>query len=456
MIYYEKGCKDINICYIGGGSQGWAWKLMSDLYLEDALSGTIRLYDINEQAARTNEIIGNRMFSYEGAKSHWKFVTADTLEDGLKEADFVIISILPGTFEEMRSDVHTPEKYGIYQSVGDTTGPGGIFRALRTIPMYEIIANAIKNHCPDAWVINYTNPMSLCTGALFKLFPGIKAFGCCHEVFGAQRLLLMALKEFLDITEDDRHKLHTNVVGINHFTWITEASYKNIDLMPIYGKFAERHYEKGICDKIIDFHFMSQNRVKFDLFLKYGVIAAAGDRHLAEFVPDYIKDPEVVRFWGFAFTPVDYRIKNKLELDKKSRAYAAGEITIPIEPSGEEGVAQMKALLGLQDIITNVNLPNQGQMDAPKSIVVETNALFTKNSVRPLMAGGIPDGVNLLMGRHMQNQEMILKAALNRDKNLAFQAFCNEPMIAKLTYKQAEDLFETMFYNTKAYLSDYE
>ncbi len=455
MVYDKGGCKDINICYIGGGSQGWAWKLMSDLYMEEALSGTIRLYDIDEEAAKANEIIGNRMFAYEGAKSEWKFETAYTLQEGLTGADFVIISILPATFAEMHSDVHTPEAYGIYQSVGDTVGPGGLFRALRTVPMYEVIAKGIRDYCPQAWVINYTNPMSVCTGALYKIFPDIKAFGCCHEVFGVQRLLLMALQEELGIEEEDRHNLRTNVVGINHFTWITEATYKNIDLLPIYKDFVEKHYKEGICDKVTDFHFMSQNKVKFDLFRKYGVIAAAGDRHLAEFVPDYVQNPETVAYWGYALTPVDYRLENKKELNEKSRAYVSGEIPIPIEPSGEEGVSQIKALLGLDEFITNVNLPNTGQLDAPLGIVVETNALFGKDSVRPLMAGGMSDGVNLLMGRHMQNQEMILKAALERDKKLAFQAFCNDPMTLKLTGSQARELFDRMFENTKDYLPGY-
>lgn len=455
MIYKENRCEDINICYIGGGSQGWAWKLMSDLYLEESLAGTIRLYDIDEAAAKANEKIGNGMFSYEGAKGKWKFITASTLGDGLQGADFVIISILPATFEEMRSDVHAPERFGIYQSVGDTTGPGGLFRALRTIPMYEVIAAAVRDCCPDAWVINYTNPMALCTGALYRIFPEIKAFGCCHEVFGAQRLLLMALEEEMGIRENDRHVLRTNVVGINHFTWITEASYKGIDLFPVYRSFVEKHFEKGICDKITDFHFMSLNRVKFDLFQKYGVIAAAGDRHLAEFVPEYLKDPQTVEDWNYALTPVDYRIQNKKELNEKSRLYASGESAILIEPSGEEGVAQIKALLGLGELITNVNLPNRGQLEAPHGIVVETNALFTKNSVRPVMAGSMPDGVRLLMGKHMQNQEMILKAALERDKRLAFCAFRNDPMTAGLTWAQAEELFDEMFENTKEYLPGY-
>lgn len=455
MNYEETGCRDINICYIGGGSQGWAWKLMSDLYLEDALSGTVRLYDIDKEAAKTNEKIGNRMFSYEGAKSKWKFTTAGTLEEGLYGADFVIISILPATFEEMRTDVHAPEKYGIWQSVGDTVGPGGIFRALRTIPMYEVIAEGIKRCCPDAWVINYTNPMALCTGALYRVFPGIKAFGCCHEVFGIQRVLQMALKEELGIEEKDRHKIRINVVGINHFTWVTQAAYEGIDLFPVYEKFVEKHYDEGICDKITDYHFMSVNRVKFDLFRKYGIIAAAGDRHLAEFVPEYVKDPETVKYWGFALTPVDYRIENKKELNRKSKAYATGEKKIPVEPSGEEGVAQMKALLGLGELVTNVNLPNVGQMEAPKGVVVETNAHFTKDSVRPIFAGNLPDRVKIMMNRHLETQKMILKAAFDRDLNLAFEAFCNDPMLGRLDRIQARDLFDCMVMNTKEYLPGY-
>ena len=456
MRYLENGCSDINICYIGGGSQGWAWKLMSDLYLEESLSGTIRLYDIDQEAAKANEIIGNTISGYQGAKGHWTYKKVSTLQEGLSEADFVIISILPGTFKEMHSDVHTPEKYNIFQSVGDTTGPGGLFRALRTIPMYEEIANAIKKYSADAWVINYTNPMSICVGALYAVFPEIKAFGCCHEVFGAQRLLLMALKEFEGIEETDRHSLRTNVLGINHFTWIDEASYKTYDLMPVYDRFVQKYYEVGICDKITDSHFMSGNRVKFDLYRRYGIIAAAGDRHLAEFVPEYVRDEKTVQKWGYSLTPIDWRMKNKAMLVELSKAYAAKEKRIPIEESGEEGVRQIKALLGLEDLITNVNLPNKNQLACDKGVVVETNALFTKNSVRPLLAGKLPDEISLIMNVHMNNQKMILKAGLERNKKLAFAAFLNDPMVKNISVDQAEALFNEMFSNTQEYLPGYD
>ena len=166
MKYEEKSVNEIKIAYIGGGSRGWAWGLMSDLASASDINGDVYLYDIDYEAALANEKIGNMYNDIEGANSTWNYHAVKTIGEALTGADFVIISILPGTFDEMESDVHTPEKYGIYQSVGDTSGPGGIVRAMRTIPMFEEIGNAIKEYSPNAWVINYTNPMTLCV----KLF----------------------------------------------------------------------------------------------------------------------------------------------------------------------------------------------------------------------------------------------------------------------------------------------
>ena len=162
MNYKNNKAENVKIAYIGGGSRGWAWGLMSDLAAADDISGTVYLYDIDHEAAKNNEIIGEKFKNAEGAKSVWKYKAVETIGEALTGADFVVISILPGTFDEMESDVHAPEKYGIYQSVGDSSGPGGIVRAMRTLPMFEEIALAVKEYCPDAWVINYTNPMTLC------------------------------------------------------------------------------------------------------------------------------------------------------------------------------------------------------------------------------------------------------------------------------------------------------
>ena len=112
---YSKGkVSDIQIAYIGGGSRGWAWTFMTDLALEDEISGTIRLYDIDRKAAQTNEVIGNHLMNRPEAKGDWKFEVKDSLKEVLTGCDFAVISILPGTFDEMASDVHLPERLGIY------------------------------------------------------------------------------------------------------------------------------------------------------------------------------------------------------------------------------------------------------------------------------------------------------------------------------------------------------
>ena len=115
MYYEDNRVKDLKVTYIGGGSRGWAWGFMMDLAADAQMEGTVALYDIDHEAAEHNEIIGNKISAHPDAVSHWKYTVADTLQQALTGADFVVISILPGTFDEMESDVHAPEAYGIYQ-----------------------------------------------------------------------------------------------------------------------------------------------------------------------------------------------------------------------------------------------------------------------------------------------------------------------------------------------------
>ena len=122
-------------------------------------------------------------------------------------------------------------------------------RALRTIPMFVEIAEAIRDYAPKAWVINYTNPMSLCVKTLYHVFPEIKAFGCCHEVFGTQKLLAQIAERELGLTNIAREDIVVNVLGLNHFTWFDRASYKGIDLFPVYRHFIETHFEEGFEEK---------------------------------------------------------------------------------------------------------------------------------------------------------------------------------------------------------------
>ena len=455
-----KKAKHLTLAYIGGGSRGWAWGLMTDLAMDPDMCGTVRLYDIDRSAAERNEIIGGKISAHRDTLSRWKYTVSDSLQEALQGADFVIISILPATFREMESDVHLPERVGVYQPVGDTVGAGGFMRAMRTIPMFVEIAEAVRDYAPDAWVINYTNPMSLCVRTLYEVYPGIRAFGCCHEVFGTQKLLCAMLRSELGIEGVKRQDLYTTVTGINHFTWLTRATWKNMDLFPLYEAFADKYYETGFSeggdDNWMNNFFACAHRVKFDLFRRYGAIAAAGDRHLAEFTaPHYTRDPETVRSWKFGLTPVSWRVEDLERRLARSDRLISGEEEITLKTSGEEGHLLIKAILGLGDLVSNVNLPNRGQIpNLPAGCIVETNALFGCGRIEPVYAGPLPASILPLVARHVYNQENTLRTALTCDRRLGLSTFMNDPQMASVSWEDGRALFDDMLENQRAYLPE--
>ena len=461
----EVSMKKIKLTYIGGGSKLWARVFMNDLALTEGLSGEIALYDIDIEAARRNRKIGERINAHPDTVSRWDYVVYEDLESALSGADFVACSILPGTFDQMAVDVHAPEKYGIWQSVGDTAGPGGILRAMRTVPIYEGFAGAIQKCCPDAWVINLTNPMTMCCRTLFDTFPGIKAFGCCHEVFNAEDFLCCVISEQLGVPRPDRHELVIDASGINHFTWITEARWQDVDVLSLLPGFMEKYFDKGYDEKpgfppdgfnTDPFHY--GNRVKMDLFRKYGVLAAAGDRHLVEFLPNsqYLAGPETVDKWLFHLTTVDYRRADQKRKIAELEAIAAGELSARPHKSAEELIQLMKAILGFGTVVSNANTPNRGQMrDLPLGAVVEVNHVFDNNCVRPIVANPLPAPVMDLLRPCVESLELCYQGIKTRDLNLIFEAFMAQPMVCDLSRSDGERLFREMVEGTRAYLDPY-
>ena len=455
--------KRIKIAYIGGGSKQWARVFMSDLALTKNLTGEIALYDIDKPAAIRNAKISKYINANPKCKSKFEYVVYEKLEEALIDADFVILSILPGTFNEMKSDVHEPEKYGIYQSVGDTVGPGGVLRSMRTVPLYEDFAKAIKDICPNAWVINFTNPMSICVKTLYDVFPDIKAFGCCHEVFHAQQFLCRVLKEIKGI-EVTRKDIFTDASGINHFTWINKATYKDIDILSLIPLFKEKFFEEGYYEyegKRFEFltnPFAYGNNVKMDLYEKYNCLAAAGDRHLVEFLPLnwYLSSPEIVKKWKFNLTTVDYRINDMKEKINDSILMAEGKKEFVLEKSNEEAVELMKAIMGLKDVVSNVNIINVGQMkQMPLGSIVETNCVFKNNSVEPITSKELPEAVVKLIKVNLDNIELCYQGIKNRDLSIIYETFKNQPLCCNLTEKQSKELFIKMCLNTKEYLDEF-
>ena len=458
--------RKIKIAYLGGGSKAWARVFMTDLALADGLCGEIALYDIDVSAAELNQRIGAVINRSPETVSKWDYRVYTKIGEALDGADFVACSILPGTFDEMESDVHLPEEYGIYQSVGDTVGPGGILRAMRTVPIYEGFAREIKTHCPQAWVINLTNPMTACTKTLYDVFPEIKAFGCCHEVFHAQEFLCCVAHEVLGVPRPGRREMVIDACGVNHFTWITEANYDGRDMLAVLPEFIEKFYEKGYCEHLgvepDDFRedpFRYGNKVKMDLFRRFGVLAAAGDRHLVEFMDRswYLKNKADAESWLYHLTTVGYRKQDRINKINQSQRIADGEEEIKVVKSDEEVVELMKALLGLiPPIVSNANTLNVGQMAGmPAGSVVETNCVFSRNSVKPIVAKPLPGDVNALVLRNAQNIENAYNGIKNRDFRQIFEAFVNQPLCSGLALSDARELFVRMVKATDNYLRDY-
>jgi len=492
---------NITVTYIGGGSRAWAQKYFCDFLLQDKINGVIRLYDIDTESACNNKKYFDCLVNShkDKLKSNWECIVYNSLDEALFGTDFVIISILPGHIEMMINDVHYSEKHNINFTVGDTIGVAGMSRALRTIPIFIEFANKIKEICPNAWVINYTNPMAMCTYTLFKQFDKIKAFGCCHEVFGTKDMIIAVLESYYALSKEGqdkylnsdykgvikeakdkkinvfkalhsdklkpkyikRNEIEANVQGINHFTFIDKLSYKDNDVMPIIKAFVEL---KNIRDNKLWFRllgplrfFWNKNTVKLSFLKDKGILAAAGDRHLVEFLDEheYLKNKNSFKY-GFAYTPVKNRIRNY----KKKNKYINDVINhnkIPyLSKSGEEGIYQIQALMGLNEFTTNVNYINIGQAPSlPLGAVVESNALFCKYKIVPINMGEIKEDVNKIINKHCKLQKEFVDAYFTYDKEKVFEVFRTDSKVKALTIEQARQLFNDLISLNKDSLNQF-
>ena len=438
--------KKTNICIIGGGSRQWAISFMKDLMLKEMTNGHIALYDIDKEAARNNEAVARRMFAINKAENRFTVDAVESAEKALEGADLVIMSIEPGDIKCRYGDLVLPEEYGILQTVGDTTGPGGLFRARRALPVFFEYARLIEKCCPTAWAINYTNPMTLCTAALYRAFPAIKAFGCCHEVFHLEEFIAHLAEKWFDVPKIDRHEINVNITGVNHFTWFTSASWNGIDLMPrlkalaadvaTFADKTELAKQRIAEEKWFD----CDQLISLEMLRRFGALAAAGDRHLAEFVPWFLVDEAKLHTYGVIRTPYSWR---EAEAKRKREKVFSDEELIA-KPSGEEGVEIMRALMGDRELITNMNMPNIGQITyLPRGHIVETNGVISANSVRPLTAAEPPESVKALISRIASEQKIALDAIWEGDDEKLFEAFLLDPLVT-LPIDKARELFDKM------------
>ena len=439
--------QDVKVCIIGGGSRLWAIQFLKDLTLQDKVRAHVALYDIDKEAAFSNERVASEIFRINGKEKQLSVSVADSLPEGLLDADFVIIAIEPGAIEIRQADLEEPEAVGILQTVGDTTGPGGLMRARRALPLFFDFAREIERYCPSAWVINYTNPMTLCTAALYKAFPRIKALGCCHEVFHTQTYLAEFIARRKESAVPDRREIDIDVSGLNHFTFVTKALYRGEDIIPSLSGYASDpdafpDLTEKARERVREGKWFDSDHLAALLFLRdFGTLGAAGDRHLAEFVPFFLTSDENIWRYGFVRTPYSYRKEEAIR--KRNKVYTAEELIA--KASDEEGVDILLSLAGERTLKTNVNIPNKGQVRyLGEGHIVESNGYISADSIVPIVSADPSIAIQGLVRRVENVQDIALEAIWREDKDLLFQAFMLDPLMS-LDAGRAEELFERMY-----------
>lgn len=471
MNNFEHSVQDesipVRIAYIGGGSLNWALGLMSDLAHDTHLAADVRLYDLDIPSATRNAKIGQR-FAEISNGTPAKYSVSTSIGEALEGADLVVVSILPGRFEDMAQDIGIPEKYGIKQAVGDSVGPGGFVRALRSIPMMVDIGNAIRKYAPTAYVCNLTNPMSVLTGALYKAHPQIKCWGECHEVTKLRKQVAWIANQSSKINSLKKSEsenwsfrdVKTNVLGINHFTFVDKISIGGKDMLPAYRAFATAHGNSGWVAKKADPNdefakfFEDESRVKFDLYNRYSIPAAAGDRHLAEFVPasEYI---DRHNDWKFGLTPVEFRVRDRARKLIMAHGLASGAVEPIAKRSDEALMDQIVALFSGKTFISNVNLPNQGQLkDIAHGAIVETNAVFSGNGISPICSGTLPSKLHTIVADHAHRQTSLLEALIEKRYDDLFALFKTDPLIRDLSNEKSLSMYQEMLSATAQYLPE--
>ncbi len=439
------------ITVIGGGSVLWMPRLGCDILMEPALDGSeLVLVDIDPAAAKLCQeyltVCAERL------KVNWK-ISVDTEDNALKGADCVVVSISTGGFEAMDKDYTIPEQFGVYHSVSDTTGPGGIFRTLRNAPVFIKLAEKMSKLCPNAWMLHVTNPLSQIT-RIVNATGLVRCCGLCHEVAIAQR----NLRNIFECPD-----LDVNVLGVNHFTLFTKF-YSNIIADPMkeltlenYLKYCHRQTKSsGSVDDLVSKGTVHDMPLYFNFYLKeiLGCYPAAGSAHIGENFPRFYNDPEVIekyKLWRKGVLP--RRPENKQEMTDKLRQTLA-EKSVPPEVEKRSLEMLCDCLVGLltgEQRRMVATLPNIGQIsNLPKDASVETFALVSRDTITPVMSGEVPMSCYGFMASEVAEQELTCAAALKRDRYLVKQALFASPLLYRK--EQAEDLMNALFEAEKEWI----
>ena len=420
----------MKITIVGGGSYCWTPTLFRDIICTPGLEGSeVVLEDINRKHLDDLHKCCKAILAQTGKAKQFRVAATMDLAKALRGTGCVILTITTGGYDAMANDLRIPYKYGIYQPVSDTVGPGGLSRALRNIPIVVGIAKQMEKHCPDAWLLNITNPMSTLTRCVWRE-TGIRCIGLCHELYGT----LWRLQKILG-GEDWRKDFDCEIVGVNHCPWILRLRFKGKDAFPLLLARLEEAEGKGQksagAGTAFDESLLGKNEVKFALLRIFGALPAAGDRHVVEFFPWFCtKEMKKGAAMGVALTTIEERRQRHTPAWKKNVAdITSGRKKMDTTVSAEATSKVIAALSGVNAWQDVMNLPNKGRVkELPREAVIETVGVISRDRANGLPVGKIPAGVLPQIQRHVAVHEMTVEAAVRGDRGLALQALLNDPL----------------------------
>ena len=428
------------IVIVGGGSVGWVPQIVKDMLLTESLRGAaFVLYDINRKASDLTKAFLDKLTAKAGIRA--SIVSTDDRARALKGADYVIITISTGGLRSMAHDVAIPEDYGIYHTVGDTSGPGGWARFIRNFDVFVSLAVAVNRHARGAVVLNYSNPMSTLTDVLSRLCEG-PVVGLCHGLFEN----LEFIKRFYGLESED--EIAVKYAGLNHFFWVTEARAGKRDVIADLNRRLRKQSLTDLLKTVYDDpHGHRSNReLATELFRLTDVMPYLGDRHTCEFLSPYITSRKNMRRYRIERTSAAERQHGFAARREKLKRMIRGEIEPWYFDRSRETAADIIAAHLEGKVFIDVgNLPNTGQVDnLPHGVVVETAVRVDRTGFTPIMFGSLPDVVAGMVDPCARVFLMVVDACFTRDRKLAMQALRLDPLCSHLNGDQVTEMGERL------------
>jgi alpha-galactosidase len=441
---------------IGAGGVVFPLRLMGDFLSFPALQGaTYTLMDISRERAERTATAARDLAGHYGFPA--TIEATDDLRTALDGADYVVVTFQVGGVEAYQQDVEIPRRYGLDQTVGDTLGPGGVFRFLRSAVAYRQIAELMHEVCPNALLINYANPMAMNCWYLTEL--GITAVGLCHSVQGTSRMLARQV----GVAYDD---VSFRCGGINHQAWFTEFRAGDEDLYPrIRQVMSQRHLagtaasglakdqgdhsdvERGDSD-----YEGGSETVRTSIMAAFGYFHTESSHHASEYVPWFRKNPE--RIQAFIPNRWDYLEICLSRVAEDSDQQLLAELKQELEPSLEYGAMIVNAIETGDPTVIYSNVPNHGLIDnLPGDCCVEVACLVDRNGVQPTHFGPLPPQCAAVNQTNINVQRLAVEAALTGNREHVYQAISLDPLTgALLTLDEIRAMTDELFAVESAWL----